>query len=656
MKKLYFFLACLLAVGAFSATAQYSRFIVQLTDKNGTPYTFGNPSAYLSAQAIARRTRYGIPVDSTDLPIVPAYLDSILAVPNVTFLNLSKWTNQVCIKTTDNAALAKINSFLFVKKTSPIAVRTANGSGTVASKLETVQPSQLRADSIASPYGVLNYYNYGNSFQQIHIHQGEYLHNLGFHGENMTIAVLDAGFYGYLTNPMFDSIRLNNQVLGTYDYVNLKTSVNEENYHGMMCLSTIAANRPGIMTGTCPKAKFWLFKTEDVYSEYPIEEQNWAAAAEYADSAGADLISTSLGYSDFDDSSFNLVYSLRDGHTSIITRAANMAVAKGMIVTASAGNSGYLSTDYKYVSCPADGDNVLAIGATTTTGVIAYFSSWGPNYSGGIKPNVVSVGQGTTISYLDGTPTTGNGTSFSNPNLAGLVTCLWQAFPESANREITDAVQKSASQYSSPDGRYGYGIPNFKKAFSALITAKFQGNLVADGCAATLNWTSKDNNTLYYQVQRKMPTDTGFITIAMVNGKSAAFQFNSYAYTDTVKSVATGQVAYRLQEVFSSDTTLVLLNASNNITTPCFSLLNEFTVSPNPFRDQLYLNINSSYTIQHLGIELADMKGSTVYQYQGATSTGKFSLTIPAGNLAGGVYVLTVRDGKKVLYSKKLLR
>jgi len=656
MKKIYLWLTCFLLAGGFSAFSQYTRYIVQFKDKKGTPYTLSNPSAYLSAQAIARRTRYNISIDSTDLPITPAYIDSILAVPNVSFINLSKWMNQVCVKITDPAALTKINSFPFVKVSSPMAARLATGAAPgpdPARKLEDIQPGQ---PVVNAPTGVLsNYYNYGNNLPQIHIHQGEYLHNLGFHGENMTMAVIDAGFYSYRTNPLFDSLRLNNQILGAFNYVDPSSDVNNQSAHGLQCLSIIAANRPGIMTGTSPKSKFWLFKTEDDPTEYPVEEQNWVAAAEFSDSAGTDIISTSLGYSYFTDHSFDLVYPLRDGHTSLITRAANMAYAKGMIVMASAGNDGNRTDDFKYIVCPADGDNVFAVGATDVNGTLGTFSCWGPNYSGAIKPNAASVGWNTVTGNIFGDPITGSGTSFACPNLAGLVTCLWQAFPESPNREIMDATQKSAHKYNSPDNRLGYGIPNFKKAFSALVAARFQGSIVTDGCAATLNWTGKDNSTMYYQIERRTDTDTGFIKIATVNGKTAAFQLNSYSYSDTVKSFSLGQVVYRLKEVLT-DTTLLLMSGSNTITAPCFSLLNEFTVSPNPFKSVLYLNVNTSYPIQHMSITLTDMKGRTVYQYQGSAPSGKFNLSIPAARLAAGVYILSVRDGEKILYRRKLLR
>lgn len=217
-----------------------------------------------------------------------------------------------------------------------------------------------------------------------------------------------------------------------------------------------------------PHASFWLLRTEDAATEYPVEEQNWVVAAEFADSAGADMITSSLGYVDFDDPSYNHSYAQRNGNTSIITIGADLAAKKGMIVMNSAGNNGTLANDNKYVSCPADGDSVVAVGATDMAGNIATFSSWGPNSAGKIKPNIVSVGQGTTLANTSGNAASGNGTSFSNPNMAGLILCLWQAFPEFTNMEIIDAVQQSAHLFNNPNERFGYGIPNFKKAADIL--------------------------------------------------------------------------------------------------------------------------------------------------------------------------------------------
>jgi subtilisin family serine protease len=474
MKKIFTLTIFLLAF-ALALHSQYTRHIVEFTDKNGTLFTLGNPSAYLSAKAIQRRTQQKIAIDSTDLPISKTYLDVIANVPNVTIRNQSKWLNQILIITSDPDAITTINSYPFVKATKEIAPVAKPESDIISKKKdETYELGNELLSRINSPSRTAGVQDiqYGSSFNQIHIHEGEFLHNMGFTGQGITIAVLDAGFLAYKTNPAFDSMRLQGRVLGEWDYVMNEASVNEDNFHGAYCLSIIASNRPGVIVGSAPHANFWLFRTEDVNTEYPVEEQNWAAAAEFADSAGADMISTSLGYNIFNNSIYNHTYPERNGNTTIVTRAADLAAHKGMIVTVSAGNDGARTDDYKFVSCPADADSVLTVGAVNGTGAIAGFSCWGPNSAGKIKPNVVSVGQGTILANTAGNPVGGNGTSYANPNLAGLVACLWGAFPEFTNMEIIDAIQESADRFMSPHERYGYGIPNFRIAYDILFKEK----------------------------------------------------------------------------------------------------------------------------------------------------------------------------------------
>ncbi len=247
-----------------------------------------------------------------------------------------------------------------------------------------------------------NYFNYGTNYAQISIHEGQFLHNKGFRGEGMTIAILDAGFYQYNTNPAFDSIRLNNQVLGTWDFVENKESVTEEHDHGMFCFSTIAANTPGKIVGTAPKAHYYLFRTEDAATEYQVEEQNWVAGAERADSLGVDLISSSLGYYAFDDASTSYTYADMNGKTAIITKGAEYAVKKGIFITNSAGNSG--GDAWHYLIAPADGEHVMAVGAVDVNGNVAGFSSYGPSADNRIKPDVASVGSATVMAGYDGNP------------------------------------------------------------------------------------------------------------------------------------------------------------------------------------------------------------------------------------------------------------
>ena len=457
-------LGILLCLATIPGQGQLTRHIIELTDKKGTTYSFNNPSAYLSEKAIARRARYNISLDSTDLPVSRAYTDSISVIPNVTILNTSRWLNQVLIQTTDPGALLKIQSFPFVKKSSPVASRPTFAQAPADKFNENI--GALTNESIYQQTVTDNFYDYGNTFDQVHIHTGEYLHDNGFRGEGMTVAILDAGYLSYLTNPAFDSVRQSNRVKGTWDFVKNEASVNEDHPHGMYCFSIMAANRPGVLVGTAPKANYYLFRTEDASTEYPVEEQNWAVAAEVSDSLGVDLITSSLGYYTFDDPSLNHTYADMNGRNTMITRAADLAVKKGMIVTNSAGNSG--ASAWKYLIAPADGDSVLAVGAVNVSGAIASFSSYGPSADGRIKPDIASVGWRTVLSNTLGNPIQGSGTSFSNPNIAGLIICLWQAFPEFSNMQILDAVKKSSSRYTNPDDRIGYGIPNMKLAYDYL--------------------------------------------------------------------------------------------------------------------------------------------------------------------------------------------
>jgi len=452
-------------------SAQFTKYIVRFKDKTGTPFSINDPSKFLSAKAIERRKKQHIPIDETDLPLVPAYIDSLKSVNHVTVLDVSRWFNQVCIATTDSTALSKINSFSFVLKTEPVKrLINFNMAGrNESSNFVTRNKFNEQIKDVTSPLSPPvpgNYYSYGNSYDQIHIHNGEYLHNQGFRGQGMLIAILDAGFYHYKTLPAFDSINLNNQIIDTYDFVANETSVDEDFYHGMMCFSIIAGNIPGQLVGTCPDAKFLLYRSEDDSSESPVEEQYWIAAAERADSAGADIISTSLGYNLFDNPVFDYDYSEMNGKTTMIAKAATLAARKGMIVLAAAGNEG--ENSWHYIITPADADSIITVGAVNVAGTVASFSSYGPSSDGRVKPTEASVGWGTALSSTTGSIVTGNGTSFATPNLAGLVTCLWQAFPEFTNMQIIEAVKKSSSIYNNPNDRIGYGISDFKKAFDDL--------------------------------------------------------------------------------------------------------------------------------------------------------------------------------------------
>lgn len=463
--------------------AQFSRYIIQFKDKATSPFSLSTPAQYLSQRAIDRRTRYDIAVDSTDLPVTPRYIDSIRLAGSVTVLNVSKWLNQISIQTTDAAALTKINGFSFVKTVAPIAARLAVGSG----KNEK-EANIFRVANTANINNTTNitadFFNYGQSFGQVHIHNGEFLHNIGLRGQNMVIGILDAGFRNYTTLKAFDSVNSNGQVLGTYDFVARETSVVEDDAHGMQCFSIIAANIPNQFVGTAPKANFYLFRSEDASSEYPIEEHNWVCAAERVDSSGGDLISSSLGYSDgMSNPAFNHSYAEMNGNTTMAARGADLAARKGILVGNSAGNDG--GGSFHFISTPADGDSVMAVGAVTVEGVAAGFSSYGPSSDGQVKPDVTSVGVNTVLQTTANTIGASNGTSFSCPNMVGLATCLWQGFQEFNNMKILNALRRSGHKFSAPDDRVGYGIPDMKKAVMLLLKDFSTATVTTSPCKNT---------------------------------------------------------------------------------------------------------------------------------------------------------------------------
>lgn len=623
--------------------AQYDRHIISFTDKAGTPFTFTNPSAYLSAKSINRRTRFNIPLDSTDLPITPRYLDSIRSVPNVQILNASKWMNQVAIRTTDPAALVRIQSFPFVKTVQAIAPRLrpdapprSDSKFSLEERTTPVPVFTTRVEGIDV--------NYGQTFNQVHIHNGEFLHDRGFLGQGMVIAVLDGGFSNYKTNPAFDSIRLNGQVKGEWDFVRNASNTDGFSGHGMNCLSTIAANRPGVMVGTSPQSQFYLLVTEDVGSEYPIEEHYWVCGAEYADSVGADLISSSLGYQDFDDPSFDHLYAQRDGKTTLVTRAGNLAARKGMIVMNSAGNYGAQSSQLKYISCPADGDSVVAVGAVTPLGNIAGFSSWGPSSSGKVKPNVASVGQGTIIANAAGNPVSGNGTSFANPNMAGLVSCLWQAFPEFNNMKVIDALQRSAHKFNTPDDRFGYGIPNMRTAYYLLKSDRARQQFGPTG------WFRVSPNPFSDFIDAEFISETsGQVRLYLRNSGGTkvdsvimttdSLDFRQHQFTN-LGSLPGGN--YFVNYTSATKDTSILVTKNTTLFDTDW-----LRVYPNPFDQDFFITFRAQLTGQ-AQITVYDSRGRRVASQRNLSIIKEqvYNIDFPAvKTLAAGTYIVRFEDG-----------
>lgn len=634
--------------------AQFSKYVVRFKDKGGTPFTIANPSAYLSAKSIARRTKQGIAIDSTDLPITPRYLDSIRSVPNVTILNSSKWLNQVLIQTTSAAALAKIQTFPFVITSDPVSARFAGPvnptSDISAAKLQvtfnTVPTNTQRQQNTQQTL-----IDYGNATAQVRIHNGDFLHNWGFRGEAMNIAVMDAGFSGYNINPSLDSLRINNQIKETWDYVAGNATVEDDHPHGMYCMSIIGVNKPGLMVGTAPKANFYLYRTEDVASEYPIEEQNWVAAAERADSLGVDLFTTSLGYITFDNAIFNHTYAQRNGNTAMMTIGGDLAAKKGIIVMNSAGNNGNDPGDGKFIAVPADGDSIVTLGACNTSGLIGNFSAWGPNSAGLLKPNLTSVGVGTSFIGVGGNPSNGNGTSFSCPNMAGLITCLLQAFYEGGNMEIINAVQQASDKFSTPDARYGYGIPDMKKAFVLLLKRRYSSIVTLNAnCITQLLVNVKASSAMQFELERRGPGDPAFSVVKRFNSASSAFTAVPFTLRDTLSYQSTGAVAYRLKHIIGTDTSFYYDVPSVFITQPCGN--DKIVIAPNPVKNNLSVTVGTLLNLSSIAVRISESSGRTVYIQNNAPN----NININTQRWAAGVYLVEIIGDGKTIATKRVIK
>ncbi len=474
MKFIKFFSILIFFAVSNNITAQnaFHKYVVYFKDKHNSPYHLNDASNFLSQAALDRRTRQNIALDSTDLPVNPAYLDSI-AQSGVSLINNSKWFNSATFYTDDSLVIQKIFSFSFVKNMKSVAKYKKEYKANIQNGIDksTFIPHDRNSDlqgfnAETNKSLSESMYDYGLGFRQISMAGGNYLHDIGFQGQGMTIAVLDAGFWGVDTLSAFDSLWMNAQIKGCRDFVEPGGSVFNQSTHGMMVLSLMGANLPGRLVGTAPKASYWLIRTEEGAAENLIEEFNWAAGAELADSIGADVINSSLGYTRFDDTTQNHSYAQMDGNTTPVTIAADMASSKGILVVNSAGNSG--TNDWHYISAPADADSILTVGAVDKNRKYAIFSSKGPSVDGRVKPNVCTMGMAAFVANSVGGVTSGNGTSFSSPIMAGMAACLWQAHPNSSHMDIIRAIEQSSDLCTSPDTLMGYGIPNLVVAHLML--------------------------------------------------------------------------------------------------------------------------------------------------------------------------------------------
>ncbi|MBP4141680.1 S8 family serine peptidase [Flavobacterium sp. P4023] len=526
MRKFYLFLFFVVTVSSFSQQDAW----VYFNAKSNAQIYFDSPSKMLSQRALERRSNQKIALDFKDIPIEASFINSVKASSGITVMAKSKWLNAIHVRGSQ-ADINTLTQLPFVSKID-FADKTLNQAGKIAKMNKIKSSSKTKSSKID--------YAYGSSSNQIKMLNGDVLHQLNHTGSGKIIAVMDAGFPGVNTTQPFKRLRDNNQILGGYNFVSRDNDFYTGVSHGTSVLSTMGGYKENSLVGTAPDASYYLFITEDDTSENPVEESLWVEAAEKADSLGVDIITTSLGYFEFDNKAYNYAYKDMNGATSFMSRGAEIAFSKGMIVVASAGNSG--GTSDPYISIPADAISVLSVGAVNSSKNRASFSSIGPAFDGRIKPEVMAQGQATVVSDAFGNIVTANGTSFSGPVMAGMVACLWQAFPEKTNQQIRDLILKSSDQFLKPNNQYGYGIPNFQLAIN---TANDSTSVSNDSFIVYPNPTS---DFVVISLPELFKKGTIFI-YSLAGKKVLEQQVSQESASISLKSLEKGMYLYKMESV-----------------------------------------------------------------------------------------------------------
>ncbi len=457
--KCLFGCMCLLAAQLLCAQSQpFRKWWVTFSDKKDSPFCTCRPAEFLSARALDRRARAGIPVEENDLPVNPQYIQQVVEL-GAQLHNTSRWLNAVTV-IADSATAGQLRALPFVRTVQNLGpdIPVRNPANRPAKK-RTPLAVLPKVNGAGSNFG---YAGLQNSLLGI-----PFLHASGHRGQGIWVVVMDGGFQNVDTLPFFDSAALQARLYQGWDFVERDSAVYESATHGTAVLSVMAGDLPGYFVGTAPEATYFLVKTEDTGGEFPVEEANWIAGAEWADSIGADMINASLGYTVFNDTTLGHRYSELDGRTAIGSRGAAVAATKGMIICNSAGNSG--QDAWTYLGVPADAAGIIAVGAVQHDGQLAPFSSLGPTADGRIKPDLVAPGDMVVVAGSGGTDLEfSSGTSLASPMLTGAIASLWSAFPDKRAAEILEAVFSSADLAGNPDNKRGYGLPDMTRAQFSL--------------------------------------------------------------------------------------------------------------------------------------------------------------------------------------------
>jgi hypothetical protein len=446
-------LTSLLVVYCSLLFAQQSIRFVSFKDKNGTPFSLQRPQEFLSQKSIDRRTKQKINLSAMDLPVNPTYLTSIRNAGGKVFYT-SRWLNGAVVQATD-AAFSQISQLNFVQGSRLLSNRTSIGD------VAPAQSFSLPATNVGSP--ILNYGNATTQNAMLGINE---MHSQNFTGRGMTIAVFDGGFTN--VNNIKAAVYSRMSIAGGYNFVRGNNFVFQDDSHGSEVLSVMAGYVPNQFIGGAFDATYYLFVTEDVNQENPIEEAFWLVAAERADSLGVDIINSSLGYNTFDLTNLNYTQKDLNGRTSLISQAATCAARTGMLVVSSMGNFYSPEPFWTKMRMPADADSIISVGAVNAAEEYVSLSLQGYTEDNRVKPDAAAMGLATFYLTVNGNVSAGSGTSYAAPLVASLAAGIWQANPQMTNMQVLQAIRRAGSRFNNPNTQLGYGIPTFRRAMNIL--------------------------------------------------------------------------------------------------------------------------------------------------------------------------------------------
>lgn len=606
---------------------------IYFTDKgNDQELFFSNPELVVSSKSLERRTKISNGtslIDFTDLPLNESYL-SHLTNSGFKIKNKSRWFNAVS-GYISGERINQISVLPFVKKIDLV--------GTYSKRENDVEfaDENIEFQKYSSqPDNVFNL-NYGSSFTQVNLINIPPIHNLGYTGAGVTICVMDAGF-GNLSHEVFQSMN----IIAMYDFVN-GSPIMGSHSHGTAVLSIMGGFKEGELIGPAYGADFILARTEDVSSETPLEEDNWIAALEWADSIGVDITSTSLGYLDFDFPYTSYTWEDMDGNTAIITIGADLAVSKGIFVVNSAGNEGFHATR-NTLTAPADGDSVFSIGSVNSSGLRSSFSSVGPTVDGRIKPDVMAMGSSVYHATLTGNNySIGSGTSYSCPLVSGVAALILSSNPNLTPMELRNIFWNTSSKSLNPDREYGWGIVDALEALNnSLVPVEltaFYGNY--ESGIVVLEWiTSTESNNFGFEIQRKSD-NTMFEKIGFVDGKGTSTNRVSYNFYD--QNLDSRRYYYRLKQVDYDGT--FKYSDEIMIDIPELADFILFQNYPNPFNPVTKLKFVLPFRTE-VKITLNDILGreiSTLIDEE--VESGTHEILIDGSNLSSGNYFVRMNAG-----------